>query len=793
MTIKDFKKLGRLLKTIYQELEREAINEGIDLMSPEYDELVAKAREKVLANAGFTLEEYREAKAKVLLVPEEEAKMLGLIEESEKNINLRMKKIEGFIEETHVPTFDEITNIAEQISQKYIVPPQITNEVVEVIKQPITERVEYDDTLINEKLGRALQQLDEIKIQEPIDVGKLKEELKSDFSVFFDKNIDILGMPNFRKLALGLRQDIDNLQTSVDNINPTTTLADVSTNSTTAAQSLYTMTSTIPVEFRSSDGNTILYIDETNEYIRATKLVGSTSTTGDLTLQTTSGVGASGADMHFLVGNNGATEAMTILNNGNVGIGTTGPSQLLTLGSTGALAWDNGSGTADTMLRRQGANIIAQRNGTTAQEWQLYHTYTDASNYERVRILWSSNRAYIITGAAGTGTNRDLVLGDSESGRWYIGGTVGHFLAEVDNTYDIGASGATRPRTGYFGTSVVAPNFTGVASSATILATARTIGGVSFDGSANITVASATGGFTVSGGNLALGTNSLTMTGSLAATGARVTKGWFTDIESTNMPTVGGTSLTTVAQTFQNKTITNSNNVLGGVTMTLGSDADGDIYYRASNVLTRLAKGTADQVLTMNAGATAPEWADAAGGGASCLTYIPRPAMFGLNDPSTAAFGMVTNTEAHLGQVVVPFSMVVNKLTVRSGTVTTAGVFDIVLYSEDGQTQVISVTTASINASDTLFTTAVSSVSLSAGIYYVLVVPNGTMNVELLAWSLEPAAPFSQTQGIHEDVTSEPIMKGLLTVTAGTPPATFDPTAITSTATNDIIIIRLDN
>lgn len=55
--------------------------------------------------------------------------------------------------------------------------------------------------------------------------------------------------------------------------------------------------------------------------------------------------------------------------------------------------------------------------------------------------------------------------------------------------------------------------------------------------------------------------------------------------------------------------------VLGGVTMTLGSDADGDIYYRASNVLTRLPKGTAGQVLTMNAGATAPEWATPSSGG----------------------------------------------------------------------------------------------------------------------------------------------------------------------------------
>ena len=42
---------------------------------------------------------------------------------------------------------------------------------------------------------------------------------------------------------------------------------------------------------------------------------------------------------------------------------------------------------------------------------------------------------------------------------------------------------------------------------------------------------------------------------------------------------------------------------------TLGSDADGDMYYRASSALARLAKGAANLKLFMNAGATAPEWA----------------------------------------------------------------------------------------------------------------------------------------------------------------------------------------
>ena len=51
---------------------------------------------------------------------------------------------------------------------------------------------------------------------------------------------------------------------------------------------------------------------------------------------------------------------------------------------------------------------------------------------------------------------------------------------------------------------------------------------------------------TLSGGNFSLGANSLLGSGSIGATGARLLKGWFTDLEITNSPTVNGVSIASI-------------------------------------------------------------------------------------------------------------------------------------------------------------------------------------------------------------------------------------------------------
>lgn len=77
-------------------------------------------------------------------------------------------------------------------------------------------------------------------------------------------------------------------------------------------------------------------------------------------------------------------------------------------------------------------------------------------------FLWFANEIYFLTENSGgvnrninirPGTGASLTLGSDGGSKWQIP-TTGHLLSATDNIYDIGASGATRPRSGYFGTNL---------------------------------------------------------------------------------------------------------------------------------------------------------------------------------------------------------------------------------------------------------------------------------------------------------------------------------------------------
>jgi len=79
-------------------------------------------------------------------------------------------------------------------------------------------------------------------------------------------------------------------------------------------------------------------------------------------------------------------------------------------GALGFTTLNNATGVNDLKLERDAANTLAQRNGVNAQAFNLYNTYTDASNYERGVMKWASNVLRIGTEKLGTGAARALEL-----------------------------------------------------------------------------------------------------------------------------------------------------------------------------------------------------------------------------------------------------------------------------------------------------------------------------------------------------------------------------------------------
>lgn len=168
-------------------------------------------------------------------------------------------------------------------------------------------------------------------------------------------------------------------------------------------------------------------------------------------------------------------------------------------------------GTADVELNRDAADTLALRRSTNAQTFRVYNTYTDGSNYERGFVSWITNAFWIGAEAAGTGTKRALNL--SGSGIWvsplsgststaWFWSTAGHYLAQPDNTYDIGASGTNRPRNIYIGGSTVIGAFhtVGVSTVAALPAAAGAARAQIFVSDSSVAAAGNFGAIVVGGG-----------------------------------------------------------------------------------------------------------------------------------------------------------------------------------------------------------------------------------------------------------------------------------------------------
>jgi len=146
------------------------------------------------------------------------------------------------------------------------------------------------------------------------------------------------------------------------------------------------------------------------------KVIGGTTTTSTLTLQPTSGVGTTGADIVFGVGNNGATEAMRILNSGLVksalGIHVTGESTPAS-GAGTEFHWDGGNSTILSFDRTAVAFRPLYLSGS------VLHLQT--GGLEGLTIDASQNATFggkvlLPNGASGAGNLALSFVGDTNTG-----------------------------------------------------------------------------------------------------------------------------------------------------------------------------------------------------------------------------------------------------------------------------------------------------------------------------------------------------------------------------------------
>ena len=117
------------------------------------------------------------------------------------------------------------------------------------------------------------------------------------------------------------------------------------------------------------------------------------------------------------------------------------------IGVGGSLQFGTGTGASGgdvILIRDDAANTLAQRRDTNAQTFNIYNTFTSATNFERLRLAWASNVAIIGTEkGSGGGTARALEFQTDGTTRMTIASTGAATFAGGLSSVGINASGGS--------------------------------------------------------------------------------------------------------------------------------------------------------------------------------------------------------------------------------------------------------------------------------------------------------------------------------------------------------------
>lgn len=184
----------------------------------------------------------------------------------------------------------------------------------------------------------------------------------------------------------------------------------------------------------------------------------------------------------------------------------------------------------------------------------------------------------------------------------------------------------------------------------------------------------------------------------------------------------------------------------------VGTTAGDIIYFTGSSTPTRLAKGTAGQVLTMNSGATAPEWQTPSSGSVTevvwCYYDTENEVMTGLTAAeiyNNAAAGKIVLCKIDNGRVynLLSYDHEGNNYTLRFSGAEGDAIYT--LYTDTGSTWTLSYTTipsapGTLKTNNTTAQTASASESLSGTINLHKVAKTGTYS-DLIGTPTIPTVP----------------------------------------------------
>lgn len=208
---KQIKRIRKALNLLIDKLEQKAIEEGTDITTKEWSDLIYKLKKAFLAEKGIDLAEYEEALAK----PETARKLIN-----------------SLVDKPDIPSEAQIAEIAERVASQLLsqfkpeIPePKIINKIVRsVVKEkPIIKREIVKEIVVdNSKLDKLNKDLKELQISHTDLIVNTEKEIKvsKDFMAGFDGNFEgkvtELVAPELNRVVRSLQSQIYMVDVKVD-------------------------------------------------------------------------------------------------------------------------------------------------------------------------------------------------------------------------------------------------------------------------------------------------------------------------------------------------------------------------------------------------------------------------------------------------------------------------------------------------------------------------------------------------------------------------------------------------